>query len=184
MLTTIIPNYYCFHDPAFFSEDEGIHFKNAIVQYPDTSFLVNGKYIKGVKNIVDDGTKYYTYCMWNGIFNHKDKIDFCRNMPAVNNVLGVAILYAIYIGYKEIVLLGADFNSFASQKLVHCYNEEIDSRKWSMSFELFTYSFMADAHNEINEYAKVHNIRIINATRESLIDAYERNEDLSLDLLK
>lgn len=169
------PTFYCMIDDAFFNNKiEG--FRNAYNNYPNTTFLLNGKY----KSLIEEEygylkNAYYSY-MWKGYFNRNADIDYTKLTNIMGNVVCEAIALAIYAGYKEIILLGCDFNSFASQKSVHAYEEEDSERKISLGFELFCYSFVADTHYEIEGYAIQHGIKIKNATPGSLIDAYERVE--------
>ena len=93
-------------------------------------------------------------------------------MPAFGNVACTAIACAMALGYKKIVLLGCDFNSFASRSNNHCYTDKNIDRLHKMSYELFCYSFNADMHDELQFYAMEHDIEIINSTKGSLIDAY------------
>jgi hypothetical protein len=116
--------------------------------------------------------------MWSGIFKAEKSIDFTKNLPTLGNVMVVAIALALYVGYKEIILLGADFNSFASTSRKHCYTEDNNVKLRSLSSELFMHSFVADTHYELRKYAEKHGVRIINATKGSLLDAYERDEDI------
>lgn len=171
------PTFYCMIDDGFYHEVNGVvndGFKNAYKQFPNTTFLLNGKYKSLIEK--ENGTlsnTFFTY-MWKGYYNRKDKIDYTKRTHIMSNVVCEAITLAIYAGYKEIILLGCDFNSFASQKSLHCYREDDNERKISLGFELFCYSFVADTYYELEEYAKNHGIEILNATKGSLIDAFKR----------
>ena len=169
------PTFYCLLDDVFFTEEYASNFANAYERYPNTKFLLNGKYqayVEKKKGILTNA--YYAY-MWKGYFiNTKEKLDFTKRVPMAGNVICTAIAFAMYAGYKEIILLGCDFNSFASQTDEHCYYEENAQRKLSLGFLLFCYSFVADTHIELEEYAKFNGVKITNATPGSLIDAYKR----------
>lgn len=169
-----IPNFYIASDDEFALDENINKIKSAIQKYPDCSFVLGDKIYSRLKK--DNGISPNIYVSFGGnlLFNNQLNIDFTKRLPVSMNILSEAIMLAIYIGYKEIYLLGADFNSFASQKAVHCYEEKDDNRKFSMGFELFCYSFAADVHKELAEYSKINDICIFNATPGSLIDAYER----------
>ena len=93
--------------------------------------------------------------------------------PAFGNIVCCAIGFALGLGYKRIILLGCDFNSFATQKVEHCYSESKDKPKLRpLSMELFCYSFEAEMHNRLSVYADNHKIEILNGTPNSLIDSY------------
>lgn len=169
----ISPTYYCLIDDAFYKDLSG-EAQKAFSRYPNSAFLLNGKYKDYIKEETRKlGNAFYAF-MWKGALNKRTRIDFTRRIPIANNVVNTAIALAIYAGYKEIILLGCDFNSFASPKSIHCYHEENDERIFSLGFELFCYSFVAEDHMEIDAYAKRNGIKIYNATQGSLIDAYEK----------
>ena len=169
-----IPTYYLMIDALFNNKENQDDFNECINQYKDkgTIYLLNSmlsyneelKY-KSLSNI------YYLSC-FKGLFNHKKKFSIDKVMPAFGNVACTAIAVAMSLGYKKIVLLGCDFNSFASLTRNHCYAEESTTRLYRMSYELFCYSLDADMHDELQRYAIEHGISVINSTKGSLIDAY------------
>lgn len=167
------PTYYYATD-SFFYFEKGL---NELAQtrdtYTNTIMLLNGKYRSNVKKTFLDESRVYYEFNGNGIINKKMKVDFSKWIPASINVVTGAILWAIYLGYKRIVLLGCDFNSFASLRPVHCYDES-DKREITLSYELFCYSFAAKNHMDLAVYAMNNHIQIYNGTPNSLIDAYER----------
>ena len=173
------PTYYCMVD-SYFYQGEGLEIlTQALKRYPKSAFILNGNLYQRVKHLAKQNPNLYFSCMWNGIFTNRSKLDFMKVIPAFGNIIGVAIATAIYAGYKKIILLGTDFNSFANQRKIHCYDEENEARHLSMSFELFCYSFVADNHYELQKYAQRNGIQITNATEGSLLDAYERNDTIS-----
>lgn len=93
-------------------------------------------------------------------------------MPAFGNVACTGIACALALGYKKIVLLGCDFNSFASTTRNHCYTEKSTKRLYKMSYELYCYSLVAEMHDQLAMYAEEHDVEIVNASKGSLIDAY------------
>jgi len=169
----LTPTYYCLIDDAFYKETLIEETRKAFDKYPNSAFLLNGKYIKNIKNETNQLSNAFYGFMWNRTLNKKTNIDFSKRIPIANNVVNTAIALAIYAGYKEIFLLGCDFNSFASPKSVHCYDEKDTERQISLGFELFCYSFVAEDHLELAAYARRKGIKIYNATPGSLIDAYE-----------
>lgn len=174
----INPTYYCIMDNEEYINPDSKILKYAAEKFPQATFLLNGKYVKEAENILNNsGVKRYYINNWKGHYTKKKNIDLCKNVPAAYNIVAFSILSAIYAGYKKIILLGCDFNSFASRKELHCYEED-ENKKMSLAFELFCYSLAADVHNEINYYAKAHNVEIINATYNSLIDSYRYDEHL------
>lgn len=172
----IKPTYYCIIDNGFMKSDNIGELIDAINFYKDTIYFLNSAYFEILNTEFKNNSNLYYSCNWKGLLKHNDRIDYTKNVPIMGNVVCYAISLALYLGYKEIVLVGCDFNSFASQKSIHCYDEG-ESRKISLSYELFCYSFVADTHYELEKYARKNAIKIINATPGSLIDAYERDEN-------
>ena len=170
------PIAYVMTDNAFFNSEKA-DLTCAIDMFPKTNFVLNGRYYKNVLDMYNaDADRLYYLNMWNGFFSYKKEIDICKLMPMSNNVICTAVMLALYMGYKEIYLLGCDFNSFASQTALHVYKDDNKDRIWKMSDELFQYSFAADTHVQLERYGSIRGIKVMNATRGSLIDAYARVE--------
>ena len=118
--------------------------------------------------------------MYNGYYISPKEIDITKVMPAFGNVICAAIAFAIGVGYKKIVLLGCDFNSFAFPHEIHCYDGGKDNkaaRRIPLDFELFCYSFDATVHLQLAKYANLLGVEIVNSTKGSLIDAYPMDVD-------
>jgi hypothetical protein len=168
------PNFYILVDEKFYIGKTIEVVPEIMERYPKANFLFNGLYRKQVEPLLPrDLVCNYVY-LWNGSMNPRKTIDCSRVLPAMNNVVNIAICVAIYMNYKNIILLGCDFSSFAATKKVHCYAEAKEERNMTMAYELFNYSLVAEAHLSLAEYARERGINILNATQGSLIDAYER----------
>lgn len=103
----------------------------------------------------------------------RDRLD--RNASITMNVVGFAILTAIYMGFKEIYLLGSDYNLFCQQKGNHCYDDRDEfsqAPKYSLAFYLKDYHLATKFHYLLAKLAKEKNIRIVNLSEGSLLDAY------------
>ena len=171
------PTYYLMADAGFLKPQHRPSLERAISLYKDAKFIWNSSYPSSDPTVLDYPCEKYFIAMYNGYYIHPKQFDITKVTPAFGNVICVAIGFAIGAGYKKIVLLGCDFNSFAFPHEVHCYDggkENKAPRHVALDFELFTYSFDATVHLMLAEYAKLHGIDIQNATRGSLIDAYER----------
>lgn len=173
----IAPIAYVLCDNSYFEDDSVEDFKNAVMQFPETAFVLNGQYSRYVRNLFPSRKNLFYFYLWGGFISGiKSRLDCTRVLPMASNVVCAALYLGLYMGYKEINLLGCDFNSFAAQKKSHAYKDEDDERLWSMSTELFQYAFAADSHVQLNIYANRHRQKIFNATEGSLIDAYERKD--------
>ena len=178
--TKLRPTYYLMADTGFMKCKHIAAFNKAIEMYRDSTFVWNTSFLKINPEVLDYDCKKIFIAMSNGYYISPKKIDITKVMPAFGNVICAAIAFAIGAGYKKIVLLGCDFNSFAFPHEIHCYDggkENKAARRISLDFELFCYSFDASVHVQLAEYAKSLGIDIINSTRGSLIDAYPVNVD-------
>lgn len=114
--------------------------------------------------------------------------------PPQINVLIYGVYLAVTAKYSEIYVFGADlsfhndvfvdqktndlfitFKHFNEEDKVEILTKNPDKLiKWKMSELLRISADTFCAHEVINEYAKTKNIKIYNASNQSLIDAYER----------
>ena len=168
-----VPTFYLMIDALFAKAENLNDFQEALRQYSNrgTVYLLHSRLESIVQKMSHTGKYFYLSC-FKGMFNHTREFRIDRVMPAFGNVACTAIACAMALGYKKIILLGCDFNSFASRSNVHCYSENKQERLHKMSYELFCYSFNADMHDELQAYALKHDIKIINSSKGSLIDAY------------
>lgn len=169
-----IPTFYLMIDALFQNEENKRDFLDCLKQYrgKKTSYLINSQLAGNKELISDEDNVYYLSC-FKGLFNPQRDFSIDKVMPAFGNVACTAIACAMALGYKKIVLLGCDFNSFASTTRNHCYAEKSESRLYRMSFELYCYSLVADMHDNLQKYASKNSVEIINSTKGSLIDAYK-----------
>jgi hypothetical protein len=92
------------------------------------------------------------------------------------NVVAQTILCAIYLGFKEIYLLGCDYNAFCTLGKGHAYDDksEVSQSNYNLAFYLKYYWIGTEIHYKIFEHAKSKGISIINLTQGSLLDAYPK----------
>ena len=175
--TKLKPTYYLMADAGFVKPKHRPALEKAIELYPNSKFIWNSSFPVRDSTIMDYDCDKYFIAMYNGYYIKPQKIDITKVTPAFGNCICVAIAFAMGVGYKRIILLGCDFNSFAFPHEVHCYDggkENQAARRISLDMELFCYSFDATVHLKLAEYAMQNNVKILNATRGSLIDAYEK----------
>lgn len=172
---SFVPTYYVMVDTGFSSYENKRDFKEALDTYlpQGTIFFLNSlmedsDILKGY-----DLTNIYFVSCFRGSVHADKKYSLDKPLPVFQNVVGAAIFIIMLLGYKDISLLGCDFNSFASRKRIHCYQDKSEDRPFSLSWELFVYSRAAKDHEDIQQYATVNNVKIVNSTKDSLIDAYQ-----------
>lgn len=105
------------------------------------------------------------------------RYDLTGNVSITMNVVGFSILTAIYMGFKEVYLLGCDYNSFCYCGNIHCYDDESEVEelpKYNLSFYLKYYHLTTEFHYMLKKLADKKGVKIINLTQESLLDAYPK----------
>ena len=196
----IQPTYYLLADPHFFDkagEDPNvgrlIENLNSIT-FPMTLFVPAGarkadSYFHNhnltVKHFSFTAVEGYTW-FENAMMNSH------RGMPRPRNVLIPSIMVGIWLGYKEIYLLGAD-HSWLKTLSVNDRNEVVsiqphfykeDSREQQRVNEVYVNSQLHEvlesmmiafkSYHRIREYADRCGTQIFNSTPGSMIDAFER----------
>lgn len=197
---TVKPKFYYLIDNEFFGptkdrSKEQINRLNEALKKVDWNMYLcipshanNGGVIKEIKN------KKISILRWNT--SSTDGFDwFCNfvyktrmGMPECMNVVNFAIMSGINMGYKNIYLYGID-HTFSSQLYVndenvvcsreqHVYNEKpviFELPETSMTRILHNMSRAFYIHEKLQKYSKRVGVRIINCTRGSFVDAYERD---------
>jgi hypothetical protein len=110
-----------------------------------------------------------------------DVIDLTKKIIAVQNTAVLGIMLAIYMGCREIFLLGLDHNWLAYPKISlapHFYcrsNENVNNdltEKWKYRQNIEAVLTMFRQYEKIHEYAIKRNIEIINVTENSFLDEF------------
>ena len=114
-------------------------------------------------------------------------VDFTSLIPPVQTVVHIAIYLAIYIGIKEVYLLGCEHSwlrHFGESK--HFYQEKqhaftrANYSEWSeikdMGEEFKTYVSLWDIYRKIRQQAFKNDVMIYNATPESMLDIFPRRD--------
>lgn len=175
---TISPSYYALVDNNYWEDDTHKKYLHEIAaQYSKKppvfitdirAFDVFSK-IQNTKDVIYLLAKKYPVGSIKSIELHK-------NTYGLMNVASTCIASAIYMGFKEIYLLGCDYNAFCNFGRGHCYDdkEELKDTTYNLAFYLKYYHLTTEFHYLIAKFAKQNNIRIINLTDVSLLDAYPR----------
>ena len=204
----IRPKYYVFADPLWWSSSANetvlsvrrhlfdvIKIKttwNLTVYAPfEAEKLLNGVF-NGHPNIE---MAYYNNIVASGLPAVKYRLyDMNLAIPPAFTVLISALFLAIRIGYKEVILLGADHSWHESLVLdeanrpcvrdSHFYDKHVmlkpisidgsDDNGMRMDRLFLTIGRMFEGHWEISEYAKRSGVNVINSSSKTYVDAYER----------
>ena len=113
----------------------------------------------------------------------KHSVRFDRLIPDIQTSAQLAIYLAIYLGCKEIYLLGVDHDWILHYgESRHFYDEKQSVlsksgyNEWSSDFgtQIKSYANLWKVYGNIAEYANLHDIKIINATPGSLLDIFPK----------
>lgn len=199
MFFVIKPNYYCFADQNVFNS-KAIPFvvkekyelllnSLAKVDWNMTIFIPsdfkNSKFIEDIKNLNLTILRFnITPLQSNGFFVNKI-MDLGWGMTTSESVIISAIILAINLNYKEILLTGVEHSWVKELKVTmenkvtfmlrHFYKS--DKRydiAYSMAEFILSQYRLFKSHDKVAKYAKFKNVKILNTTKESLIDSYDR----------
>jgi len=169
-------NYHLFFDPLFQQEGES-YVVDFHKKYPNTKIIM--KYDRKVTKKINPEYYYIDGCL---VDDGKIHYNMTKKMTGSINVVPVAIECAIYMGFKKIYLLGCDFSMYTRIKNQHFYDTSLNEHntidvrnniELNNVGNLIRCAFVHKQHYEINELANSLGVKILNATDESLIDAYD-----------
>lgn len=170
------PKYYCAFDHGFVKDKKNI---NKIIELEcDKKFLRRESYWY-TRRIEDNSYFFKTKGSRKYLEQPKFTEDVSKQLYTIGTVTYSAIQIAVYMGIKEIYLLGVD-NQYAKErtkdgKLI--YNEGVKSyfTKEDIANEGFSGTYEMDiAYECAKEYCENHGIKIYNATRGGRLEIFER----------
>lgn len=108
----------------------------------------------------------------------KDNIDLSKSTLSYNTTASMAIMVAIYMGFKNISLHGFDHDWLANPKhMKHFYSDSKDSTDHWDKFSYHEQIKIADRiwsiYKKINQISKKQNISIINKSKNTFLDIFE-----------
>ena len=177
---TKAPTYYLLLDNEYAWESMKERMDGVMNCHPDIPHIIAADIIGPVgERYRNSDTNLFVYDAFGKTFNHKLKIDFTKTTYTVWNVVTKCIQLGIYLGYKEIRLVGFDYSLFASRIERHVYDKEGENHILAVNQRdmLYRYVFTTHILYEFEIYAREHGIRIINMTSASLLDAFEFDKD-------
>jgi hypothetical protein len=182
VVDNLTPQYYALFD-NFYWQDGGDFIVGIKKKYAPNIpvFLLDYR----MKEIIDNlDVKPKAIYLYSKKYPYK-KIDCCidKNMYMAQNVIPFSILIAMYMGFKDIYLLGCDYNSFLNESGTHAYDdtEEINfNSEYNLAFYLKFYGITTNFHYLIAKLSKSKGVRIVNITPGSLLDAYHKKDVSSI----
>jgi hypothetical protein len=198
---TINPRYHVLapQHPPFNFNDSSKYFRDFIKAYPDnqTSIFLGinhykYNYLQLLKEHPELKRPIFYYLDYSAGMqldeqNHllDDSWDITKSPFAMRTVIYGAIQLAIFMGFKQIILLGCDhdyLNDINRTTNHHFYQEEkgISDKSHLEQFTrekwFFEYYMRWKDYRLMNEYAASKGVKIINATNGGLLDVFERRE--------
>nr|WP_320039536.1 hypothetical protein [uncultured Bacteroides sp.] len=196
--TDIRPSYYILADPHFFDHAEGKSILEKINEKTQWPMLLLTPYGSGVDKLVTNQmitTVFYTQEPFEGFDNIGFKLyDRQLAVPHIRNVINAAIMVGMWMGYKKIELYGVE-HSWTKDLFVNSDNDvclynshffdkgKVDYRRFSDIQDgqdyplhkcLLAYAYMFETYWKIRAYSDYTGCKILNCTKDSFIDAFER----------
>lgn len=177
-LNGLIPHYYALFDNNYFgvssSAFEEIYNKYSVdppIFITDIRAINSVQFLQSAVRVIPVYAKNYPLRVM--------RYDLASNASITMNVVSSCIQTAIYMGFKEIFLLGLDYTYFCNPTNLHCYDDSEERRvlpKYNLAFYLKYYHLTTEFHYRIAELARLKDIRIVNLCKESILDAYPKAE--------
>jgi hypothetical protein len=170
-VSTITPSYYTLLDNNYWGVSNNT-FQEIFERYRQKPpvFITD---VRAKQHIPDGIDRVFVYAKNYPV--SRMRYDLSGNLSITMNVVSSSILAAIYMGFKEIYLLGCDYNLFCSRIDTHCYDDEEEIKElptYNLAFYLKYYHLTTEFHYAIAALARQNGIKIINLTDGSLLDAY------------
>lgn len=201
---TVNSDYHVLIDPFYYTLDPEIPEDKTIIEllksinYPNKKPICitgyegrNALHKYGLDSSLD---LIYTYQHKYLTKSFSGQIDLSKNIPSSQNVVQAAIFSAIYMGFKEIYLIGCDMTNIfltyeandngdqAISKDFHAYKYTESEMKTMLNYSskidneymLYDFAKTFSIFKSINEYAFKRNIKIKNATIGGGLDVFSR----------
>lgn len=197
-IRTIRPNYYCSAQWSYseeLKESLGLKYAREIKKYMEDSkyfFCIRDKEMIEKSGAFDSNeVNYYYYgSIGDSLY---EEIDFCQGVMPIQSVPILCLQLAIYMGFREIYLLGTEHDAIVTRQYSHFYhydasimsqeNGETDSKgNLNDTFENLlgcTYTLW-EQYKIVKRIAEKQGIKIYNATPMGILDVFERVDFRSL----
>lgn len=172
------PSFYALTDTKYLDVSSG-EFSKVFKSYKEEPPVLITDYRS--KAVLDDSLSFkgtvFLYQKNYPISNMR--LDLSGNSSITMNVVGTCIQSAIYMGFKEIYLLGCDYSAFCNLGEGHCYDDaaelsDLKESSYNLAFYLKYYHLTTVFHYLLRKEADKVGVRVINVTESSLLDAYPK----------
>jgi hypothetical protein len=175
VVSAIRPKYYVLLDNLYWEQWDHT-FEDVANKYKKDAptFITDLRAKKLAEQASPDKQHICVYAKKYPVTQMSEQLD--KNIYGAMNVVSFSILAAMYMGFKEIYLLGCDYNAFCTAGQGHAYNDESELKtvRYNLAFYLKFYWVTTEFHYLIAKLAKKKKISVINLTTNSLLDAYPK----------
>ena len=167
----IHPIFHCALDPGLYRGEYLDALKDILENRPETNMLVSTNAPVDLRERDNCFTTIFGYLP----SRHIHPFNLAKPSAAFVNVVLFAIELAIYLGFKEVVLLGCDFSQFTVRKEIHLYDtEEGKTRLPAVWQDLLGHTIAIMQHESLYDYARSEGVNVVNATEGSFLEVYPR----------
>jgi len=168
------PNYYIIQDPFVYEKIHNeLHSKEYDAMFIG-SIIANRFTLPGGNNV----NVFPLDLIWQQIPNKKYHTKFSGDIYSRiysgYNVAYSALQIAVYMGFSEIYLLGADCNYMQDKKYFAEDKKRGEERYFTKKFYAANTGKFIMAYEVAKQYCDTHGIKIYNATRGGLLEVYKR----------
>lgn len=196
-LKKLKPRYHIWADPAYFNgamnKEEELEFldifeRTCSLDHKIITFVPLSAYNFLDKHICAKN-KRIAYFDNSLIFhdNYNQDLDFSKPVPAFQNIVQYAVALAIYMGFKEIYLLGVDSTGIISKintkltgSLNNCYVYELDGKdqkfvktlydRYSIEEQFYGWAKTFHIYCQLYHYCSERDIKLVNCCLDSIIE--------------
>ena len=178
----INPKFYVIGDPEFLKQDNRIilnKIESKLNNNLGMTFFVSNRFLLNNyfrKKFSQYNTFYYLIRPDKLIHEQNNiSLDFKRGLFMGNTIIiDFCIPMALTMGFKEIILIGCDMNYSGKS---HFYGHQISKEFVAKNYSRLQWSDIVEKSYKIcDNYAKKNNVRILNATNNTLLKSIERVE--------
>lgn len=201
------PNYYFCVDEVFFKLDRNVEQENQVIEsfrklrFDDCSpeCFLPSKFRKAIQNkySLSNLTINYFVETFRMTDNWKSFVDYSKVVPAFGTVVQYCITMAVYMGFKEIYLLGCDntgilvtINSLLNESNEHLYSYNVSEneklrmknmvRENGLEAYCESYLYTLQDYRKLFNYCKKFDVKLVNCSSTTVIDSISRMKLIDL----
>lgn len=168
------PSYYvCTDAPYFRKLIDSYHIKGTDLCKPDGTIFLNNQTLKDAELIGNpDNSVFIPFSPWNRAYDFKKyrfQPDIARGMYAFGTVTNIVMCIAMYMGYTEIYLIGADCSNLNK----HFVNDVTDKDK-DEKYVKDVIHVQLKGYEIMKKETEKRGVHVFNATRGGALEVFPR----------